>query len=598
MNLTEIRLIKRRTHYSIWLCGFSLLIFVLDFFLACKGYNSQEYLDADFIAEDLTPIDLLAPTHNSTTSKTPIFTWSRRSGVKRYVFELSKSSDFAEIILRKNLLNNAYELNNDDLIGISALDAQSYHWRVVAQYKHQSINSNSAIMHTIETNIVYVNANMTGNQLGNKSFPYKTIQSGIEAANSLRNGSPTITCQVFVAQGIYTETIQLRPGISLRGGYEANNWTRDIYANLTSIIAASDAAVRGGADITTAFTATTVVDGFTITGGNFSSNAAISNYYASPTFSNNVINGGAGNFSHGISSNYASSPVISYNTISGGNGANSSRGVYESGSASVISNNIIFGGNGISNSTGITITNTASPTVKNNLIVGGNNSTNNYGISTGGGGGGTIVNNTILGGSGSGNNYGIGMAGVVLPTVISNNTINGGSAGTAYGIRMFSGATPEIRNNIIFTSVGTGTCIYESAAGDDPVAMENNNLFGCTTALYRDHDTGADVTNLSTSITLPTGTLASMGNINVDNTGNQLFVNMVGADNDINTMTDNDWHLTANAAICDVRGGGRDLSTSFTSDKDGLTRTISAITGCTPSNTGASNWSMGAFESN
>lgn len=89
-----------------------------------------------------------------------------------------------------------------------------------------------------------------------------------------------------------------------------------------------------------------------------------------------------------------------------------------------------------------------------------------------------------------------------------------------------------------------------------------------------------------------------MGNISIDNTGNQLFLNINGPDGNIATMSDNDWHLTTNAAICDVRGGGLTIS-GIALDKDGVTRTTGNPSGgCVPANTGATGWSMGAYESN
>ena len=54
-----------------------------------------------------------------------------------------------------------------------------------------------------------------------------------------------------------------------------------------------------------------------------------------------------------------------------------------------------------------------------------------------------------------------------------------------------------------------------------------------------------------------------------------------GADNDINTMDDNDWHLKV-PTIFEVYEGGLDLSAFFTTDKDGETRTPL--------------WSMGCYE--
>lgn len=75
--------------------------------------------------------------------------------------------------------------------------------------------------------------------------------------------------------------------------------------------------------------------------------------------------------------------------------------------------------------------------------------------------------------------------------------------------------------------------------------------------------------------------------------GSYYFEDYDGSDDDINTVSDNDWRLTADAPL-NVRGGGLDLSGDFTDDMDGAARTTSTPTGMT--NDGAAGWSMGAYE--
>ncbi len=67
------------------------------------------------------------------------------------------------------------------------------------------------------------------------------------------------------------------------------------------------------------------------------------------------------------------------------------------------------------------------------------------------------------------------------------------------------------------------------------------------------------------------------GNVSVD----PVFVDIDGADDDITTMDDNDWHLTGSTTT-DISTGGLNLSADFTTDKDGVTRTDP--------------WSMGCYE--
>ena len=64
-----------------------------------------------------------------------------------------------------------------------------------------------------------------------------------------------------------------------------------------------------------------------------------------------------------------------------------------------------------------------------------------------------------------------------------------------------------------------------------------------------------------------------------------MFENFYGDDVSPETMKDNDWHLTASSPF-DVRTRARDLSSEFSTDKDGNTRT----------GNGMILWSMGAYE--
>lgn len=553
-----------------------LRVYVSLLLLSCQGYETSELLDGKFLSKDLNPIDLLAPSDKSvSTTRTPLFSWTRRAGATKYLLELSTDANFSTRVLSKTTSDTTYTLVNNDLSGVTSLDVYSYYWRVTAIYADQQVTSGYFIFHVLDNSIVYVNGSATASeQVGNKSAPFKKIQAGIEAADTKRSGVTTVAMEVRVAAGTYTEEVTIKPRISLLGGYEATNWTRNISNNLTTIQAPTDVAVRGNSATTSADTSATTVEGFTIKGGNLlaANNYAIFLVNSAPTITNNVISGGAGTNNYGIYTSIAAARILS-NSITGGPGSNN-YGIYtDSNSSATIANNTILGGTTNSGTHFGIYINISAPIISNNLVFGGPGFGVVHGIYDTGGGTAMIV----------------------------NNTINGGSSGTTLvsGIYLTNGATPNIRNNIIFTTGGTNRyCIYELAVNADPSAFQNNNLYDCPTALYRDEN-ATNVTNLTTAITAPTSdTLANFGNISVSNTSNQLFADLDGPDNIITTVADNDWHLTTNAAICDVRAGGLNLTTIITADKDGNTRTTDAVAGCAPANTGATNWSMGAYESN
>lgn len=540
----------------------------------CKNFlTTQEELDANFITSGLTAIDLLSPTANQqVATANPSFSFSPR-GVSLYTIQIAADAGFSKIVLNKDMGSTSYTLQNSDLIGVSSLSTQTYYWRVKIPKISNNLQSKTQSFFLVAVpssgsgyaGVLYVDASSGSSlQVGSKEAPYKKIQTAISAADTLRNNSATVAMDIFVAQGSYVEEISLAPGISIRGGYENQQWSRSITGNTTTITALSDIAVRGGPNITTSYTQTTIVEGFTIKGS--ASSAATNEGFhlvnASPTISNNFILGGTatGNNAYGLEIR-GGSPVINGNTIIGSTTSTSGyiQAVYNSDASAIITNNLILGSSNV--------------------------------------GGLSYVGVEVQGGS---------------PT-IANNTIIGASASSpnGHGIEIQAGGlngTPIIQNNIVFNGGYTGNCIKENgAAVNSPSVFANNNLFGCS-VLYAD-TTGGTMNNIcaatgnfwtgagctGTQLTTPTGS----GNVNIDNTGNQLFLSINGTDGNIATLSDNDWHLTTNAAICNVRGGGLNLSSLLTLDKDSLSRTTGNPSGgCVPGNTGATGWSMGAFESN
>jgi hypothetical protein len=79
----------------------------------------------------------------------------------------------------------------------------------------------------------------TGNDInpGTKALPKLTVQAGINAASSVKP-------HVYVSEGTYFESISLRSGISVYGGYSAsNNWVRN--SSLYSTIVRNTLTVSG-----------------------------------------------------------------------------------------------------------------------------------------------------------------------------------------------------------------------------------------------------------------------------------------------------------------------------------------------------------------
>jgi hypothetical protein len=429
-----------------------------------------------------------------------------------------------------------------------------------------------------------VNETGSAPSITNNSFSLSGTNSSTSIAID-NNASPAIISNNTITFGTSGAT-STHTGISSAAGSLASITGNTI--NLGNTNSANNYCILNNASATT-------VQNNTLNTGVNSTTYGIYNSSASGTISGNTVTTGTGGTNTGIY-NTAASPTITANTLTI-TAANTTYGIHNTlNSSPTISNNNIRGGAGVSNNYGIYNHLSSNATISGNLIVGATATGPGYGIFNVTSAP-TISNNMILGGAGS-NNYGI-YHNTSSAAYIYNNTINGGSAGnTAYGLYISNGSTPTIRNNVILASGATSRyCIFEADATSDPIHVENNNLFGCITEFYRDEGS-TSVTNLITSVsTSASNTLQNFGNVNIDNTGNQLFVNINGVDGNIITLADNDWNLTTNAAICNVRGGGLTIA-GITLDRAGSTRTTGNPSGgCTPTNAGQTGWSMGAYES-
>lgn len=410
-------------------------------------------------------------------------------------------------------------------------------------------------------NEVYVSQS-TGNDItgdGSSEKPFASIAKGMDDA-STRGFSV-----VRVAQGSYAENINLIEGISLYGGYEPLSWTRNSALYVTEIKGGAGSAIT--ADIA-GITSATVVDGFSLqsTGAPLGSVRILN---SSPTISNNTIGGStygvmgddgsaviSGNTINAVTGIYTnmSSDTIRNNTINATN-----RGIQAVTAICLINGNTINSGNmgiecifggactieyntvtasitGILSDQGFavirynTITcttgtptfcidiNQGKPEVCGNLLIGGSSLTGDgiriqdSNIK--------IYNNVIVGGPGTNNWRGILCLGVASPEIF-NNTLEGITATNfCYGITINT-ATPLISNNIIHIggAAVTQIGIREENAASDPIEFRNNDIFGCTTALYRDQDGGGDLTvigDLNNSALTTQGVPASsVGNVSI-----------------------------------------------------------------------------------
>lgn len=477
---------------------------------------------------------------------------------------------------------------------------------------------NMILTYGVLDGIVYVRAADGDDSFpGTKTEPKKTLPAAIELADKYYSQA-----EVRVAGGVYNVDYSLgthvvmREGISLYGGYTEDDWDVRDYAvyeskikdngDVTSPDPVPDEDRNRAVDCGTGLTAATVLEGFTVEGGGGSVSIGINCAASNPTIRGNTILGGAGDLSAGLRIKDCS-PLISGNDIDGGTGADYALGIFTANSSALIENNTIYGG--VADSCDGIFNQESSPTIRNNIITGGysnglgsNGITNwtaepliigntidgGYGYSSVSGIYNTktsdpvIRNNVIYGGDGTAGDTTTSF-GILLEDstgTIQNNTINGGDPGStfdsmAHGIEL-TRSTPVIENNILFTSGGVNRYgIYEFGSGARPSSFNNNDVFDCPTALYAywngsGHDYYSNFTTINS---------LSWASANIADT--PVFVDLNGADTMVQTLEDNDWHLSSSTPLS-ISQGALDLSSDFNEDKDGTQRSAP--------------WSMGAYE--
>jgi hypothetical protein len=257
---------------------------------------------------------------------------------------------------------------------------------------------------------------------GTRNLPKKSIQSAIDLAAALMDEG-----EVHVAEGNYNvyETLEVKKGISLCGGYQGSDWTRDIDAYTTVIEAVSvDTVIKSGHGVTPE----TVIEGFTIKAALVTQATCIWCERSSPTIQRNMLDAGQGGTDTIGIINSSGSPVIIANTINAGDGTESAWGIANDGSAAKIWSNVIYG-------------------------------------------------------TGSNGKY-VGILSSNSDAVIQNNTIRCGLHADDVGIYN-TGSHCIIENNILFSSADS--CgIDEAGSAALPVKVDNNDFSGCSPVYHYD----------------------------------------------------------------------------------------------------------------
>ncbi len=478
--------------------------------------------------------------------------------------------------------------------------------------------------------VVYVDGtNGDDENPGTADLPKKTIQSAIDFVSSFLG-----TGTVRIRNGTYsqTDTLTLKKGVSLEGGYK-NGWVRQdlVNGNTLTIVKGKNAAT-GAETVITAKTESGMTSATKISGISFEAGIAMETITlyvidSSPTFQYCLVSGNGGIretvalvvlTQNGMAA--TSSPVfngcyieggvcygdtyavqvaglsmatfdycvIVPNTTAGdpaygGSASSSTFGIYANGSEVDLRDTCIVdsyaGGASQGQAIGIYSKNGILNLERSN-IMGGKSGKDTIAVWSDKNSG-YIRNCTIYGGKGTSTSNGIVLmatSGAQSP-YIRNCTINGGAGtGTAYGICSFIGG-PIIENCLLWSdNVSTssfGVAMIGSGGNEvQPSALNNCDWFS-TTYPYG-YGTGGSITNWRSvsSVQSTLGSAVSTNNIE------SIDPQFVSSTKDIQGTN---WALTSSTPSS-VSIGGKNLSSLFTDDKAGERRPSSG------------SWSIGAYQ--
>ena len=309
----------------------------------------------------------------------------------------------------------------------------------------------------------------------------------------------------------------------------------------------------------------TVLQGFTITGGNANTGGGMLNINSSPTVIDCIfIDNHAGDRGGGMY-NRQGSPNIIGSTFDGNSAAEMGGGMFNIRASPTVSE-CLFTQNSSNKGAGMRNYLNSHPAVINTTF------SYNHAGEEGGGmdnrknsnpvvSGCIFKGNTAGSGGGGMHNY-VGRAKATGNPLIINCLFIGNSAPSGGGMRN-NDPHPTIINTTITANIGSG---ISSRNGSTPV-IENSVVWGNSDGSFSGASSGLSIVNYSDI----EGGFAGIGNLNV----NPLFFNAAGPDGNLATLDDNDYHLSAGSSL--INAGTNTAPSLPATDLDGNPRIIGGV---------------------
>lgn len=170
---------------------------------------------------DRTPPELLSPNPDERLFATRVtLTWTPRRKAKRYTVELSLQSDFATLERTVDV--------EQPLVRLDGLAPVTHFWRVRADVTAPEAELVARRFDLMDSAALYVWCPADGpcartGHAGNLSDPHQSIQTALQDAAA--HGVPEVRIAVRGQDAPYEEQIALESGVSVRGGYSANDFS-------------------------------------------------------------------------------------------------------------------------------------------------------------------------------------------------------------------------------------------------------------------------------------------------------------------------------------------------------------------------------------